>query len=355
MTWLLHRLQKLLGVRSGKVSQQANRKNNGAIAPHPISEATRVSLRPPDDEPLDTDRRLDATSEVLPGDTPVSPSFPPEVSDLITSTTPLVKPYAAPPDLDQLPKIHDLLPAVEPAESDLQSSSLANAEPVDVEPVDAEPPVDVEPVDASALPEPETVEPTAVAVDKQAVLFSFDIIEHKTNRAEQALPASSEEPESHSLEATSEVVTAFEIAEEVPTEAVSLSAELSDELSDESAAVADLEPLPYPWSITVPQKSSPSTTVAPEPISTPPSEAVPAVVSPSDQKPVKKGVVKLLFTLKEGNFHGYIAPDDGTKDILFHQKYINSEIFDSLERGAEVAAAVKYIEGKVYATRVDLL
>ena len=68
----------------------------------------------------------------------------------------------------------------------------------------------------------------------------------------------------------------------------------------------------------------------------------------------KNGVVKLLFTLKEGNFHGYIEPKDGTSDILFHQKYINEDIFDSLERGVEVVVSVQYKEGKAYATQIEL-
>ncbi|MEM6449212.1 MAG: cold shock domain-containing protein [Cyanobacteria bacterium P01_D01_bin.105] len=76
---------------------------------------------------------------------------------------------------------------------------------------------------------------------------------------------------------------------------------------------------------------------------------------PSKNYPVKIGTVKLLFMFKKGNFHGYIAPDDGSKDILFHQKYINADIFTKLERGAQVSAAVKYIEGKAYATHVELL
>ena len=69
----------------------------------------------------------------------------------------------------------------------------------------------------------------------------------------------------------------------------------------------------------------------------------------------KHGVVKLLFTMKEGNFHGYIEPEDGTSDILFHQKYINEDIFESLERGVEVVVSVKYMEGKAYATQVELI
>ena len=74
----------------------------------------------------------------------------------------------------------------------------------------------------------------------------------------------------------------------------------------------------------------------------------------SEAPSIKQGTVKLLFTMKKGNFHGYIAPDDGSKDILFHQKYINADIFSQLERGAQVSATVKYIEGKAYATHVDL-
>ena len=70
--------------------------------------------------------------------------------------------------------------------------------------------------------------------------------------------------------------------------------------------------------------------------------------------PTKHGTVKLLFTMKKGNFHGYITPDDGSKDILFHQKYINAEVFPRLERGTQVSATVKYIEGKAYATHVDI-
>lgn len=70
---------------------------------------------------------------------------------------------------------------------------------------------------------------------------------------------------------------------------------------------------------------------------------------------LKCGIVKLLFTQKQGNFHGYVAPDDGSPDILFHQKYINADVFERLERGARVSVAVKHIEGKAYATRVEVL
>lgn len=84
-------------------------------------------------------------------------------------------------------------------------------------------------------------------------------------------------------------------------------------------------------------------------------EIQPEVPVSAEETSVKHGVVKLLFTLKPGNFHGYIAPDDGTQDILFHQKYINADAFDQLSRGAKVVVTVKYLEGKAYAKQVDLL
>jgi cold shock CspA family protein len=77
--------------------------------------------------------------------------------------------------------------------------------------------------------------------------------------------------------------------------------------------------------------------------------------APGGGMPTKTGIVKLLFTLKKGNFHGYITPDDGTKDILFHQKYVNEDIFDDLERGTHVSVAIRHVEGKAYATHIALL
>ena len=96
-----------------------------------------------------------------------------------------------------------------------------------------------------------------------------------------------------------------------------------------------LEPL-NPWLTATPKTSQPSATTAVVKVET------------------KPGVVKLLFTIKPGNYHGYIAPDDGSKDILFHQKYINADIFDKIERGTLVTATVKQMEGKLYATHVGL-
>ena len=70
---------------------------------------------------------------------------------------------------------------------------------------------------------------------------------------------------------------------------------------------------------------------------------------------VKQGVIKLLFKLKKNNHHGYIAPDDGSKDIIFHQKYIGDEIFCQLERGMAVEVTAHVTEGKAYADHIRLL
>ena len=124
----------------------------------------------------------------------------------------------------------------------------------------------------------------------------------------------------------------------------------NDDLPQTAQNIASVEPESVNAEV-----SSPETTSQPEKLEDKSSEEKSSEESTSeDSRPVKKGTVKLLFTLKKGNFHGYIAPDDGSKDILFHQKYINADIFSDLERGAQVSATVKYIEGKAYATYVEL-
>lgn len=69
----------------------------------------------------------------------------------------------------------------------------------------------------------------------------------------------------------------------------------------------------------------------------------------------KRGVVKLLFKLKQNNHHGYIAPNDGSKDIIFHQKYVGHEIFHQLERGMAVEVTAHITAGKAYADHVRIL
>jgi len=121
--------------------------------------------------------------------------------------------------------------------------------------------------------------------------------------------------------------------------------------------------LPYPWALPDPQvpttaQTSLDESVQPskkgnEPNDDANEEGAQAEIN--TEVNTKDGIVKLLFTLKQGNFHGYIAPDDGTKDILFHEKYINADVFSQLERGTRVTAAIKHVEGKAYATRVEVL
>jgi cold shock CspA family protein len=162
----------------------------------------------------------------------------------------------------------------------------------------------------------------------------------------------------------------------------------ADELTYEpadSALLAKAETLPYPWSLPLPDSALQTPPIEPETTSldrTAPASSISENLSknPTSQRElqpltsfsstaesaeptesteaehtVRNGTVKLLFTLKEGNFHGYIAPDDGTQDILFHQKYINADVISDLDRGMKVSVSVKYVEGKAYATNVTLL
>lgn len=83
-----------------------------------------------------------------------------------------------------------------------------------------------------------------------------------------------------------------------------------------------------------------------------------APAQPTDQDPnsiTKQGKVKLLFKIKKNNHHGYIAPNDGSKDIIFHQKYIGNDIFAQLERGMEVEVTAHLTAGKAYADHIRIL
>lgn len=81
----------------------------------------------------------------------------------------------------------------------------------------------------------------------------------------------------------------------------------------------------------------------------------PRISSTQPKSITKQGFVKLLFKLKKNNFHGYITPKDGSKDIIFHQKYINDDVFGQLERGMEVEVTAHITEGKAYADHVRIL
>ncbi len=69
----------------------------------------------------------------------------------------------------------------------------------------------------------------------------------------------------------------------------------------------------------------------------------------------KEGIVKLLFKIKKNNHHGYITPNDGSKDIIFHQKYIGTQIFAQLERGMAVEVTAHLTAGKAYADHIRIL
>ncbi len=99
----------------------------------------------------------------------------------------------------------------------------------------------------------------------------------------------------------------------------------------------------------IPDKDHPITARTPQPISPP------RISSTQPTSITKQGFVKLLFKLKKNNFHGYITPKDGSKDIIFHQKYINDDVFCQLERGMEVEVTAHVTEGKAYADHVRIL
>lgn len=512
MNWLLYRLQRVLGAISGQrkgnrsgtasqinfssegyksqdgqlqegssdsatYSQSTGMSASGDSEPSPFIEASQepqalnnlTAVNPAIAEP-DTHRRLNASSAALPGVETAVPSFPTDVSELVPSSLPSTN---LPASDEQLPEIHDLLPA---AETDSQaiddlSDAICNDKAASVNTLSSEVPNDNVNVVSSGpktlLTEP-TVEPAppneeipefntasnlpASNVNElppQAVLFSFDIIESDSlvensatsvlnnesvsdqenvwisptsedlevaisiepsvdsvrleENSETSLPSDIEDIsiESSVIE-TDELIADNDVLDvaaaeydEVEDSGVSLeddqplealpdvaTSELNQhevDVNDVSSSSHDIESLPYPWSLAVPkQASNPTTDIAdktdaaltPRSVNrqdhesiAPDHDNIAASSSSVGSSPVmetsevisKNGVVKLLFTLKPGNFHGYIVPNDGTQDILFHQKYINSDVFDCLERGDQVVVSVKHIEGKAYATNVDLL
>lgn len=98
-----------------------------------------------------------------------------------------------------------------------------------------------------------------------------------------------------------------------------------------------------------PDSDPPSVARTPQPISPP------RISSIQPKSITKQGFIKLLFKIKKNNFHGYITPKDGSKDIIFHQKYINDDVFCQLERGMEVEVTAHITEGKAYADHVRIL
>lgn len=349
---------------------------------------------------FDSYMRLDATASTIPpsDDILAGSEFVP--SDRPSLTQPAIDNQSA----AQLPSIHDLLPAVE-QEIKTNSASLSEEKSsAESNPL---------PSDSFSL---ETDHSEETGSPEQALLFSFEIIESPADEEvgmatedsnspiAQNTTESDFEPDALALTVPTDNLNSEDnqtsiiedtqspdltqppkedIATEVSTttlkeEPVSSSPELSSPgLSSPELNELDKASLPYPWSITASNTElsskddaakSQTKDSSPEPSQSEPDETIerefaettsdsdpnaPTQPAPADY-PVKNGIVKLLFTMKEGNFHGYIEPNDGTSDILFHQKYINEDIFDSLERGVEVVVSVKYMEGKAYATQVDL-
>ena len=96
-------------------------------------------------------------------------------------------------------------------------------------------------------------------------------------------------------------------------------------------------------------------TETPRAVSAPSHSILKTNLAQDSQSITKQGVIKLLFKLKKSNCHGYITPHDGSKDIIFHQKYIGDEIFHHLERGMNVEVTAHMTEGKAYADYIRIL
>jgi len=330
----------------------------GAIVPPTQPELVPNDLSTPVETVVDTHQRLDIAPAALPGETITAPGFPTEVSDLISS------PEGAPIELkpvykdEQPPEIHDLLPAIEPDETDSELAEASTAQEVTdlpAAPPQAESDITVlEQQNMLHLPEDKPViEPAErVSAEEEITLFSFNITESQEPQLKEP-----QSKESHPIESHPEKV---ELAEKIgqPEHAPDSVAEKSKSLErsvQPSVQLQEISPQPStephgdeepvnPWLSAVPAKHRTAVTSS-IPVKT---------TSQLQTKEQKVGIVKLLFKIKQGNFHGYIAPHDGSKDILFHQKYINADIFDQIERGSEVTASIQYIEGKAYATHVSL-
>ncbi len=336
MSWLLHRLQKLLSPLSGRrrhahspvpfpgaaLADQKDRRDQSTAYSESETVSSSLGSTPPTrgaskseglSAEADAYRHKDTVAVYEPITVNLNTST--SASELIASGA--LNYLLEVPDTEQLPEIHDLLPAIEPeisaVEPDLPERDLAEpaAERAGEVPIGEKP---------EGLLE-ETAVDTVVEPPAQAILFSFDIVE-----AEDSTDLESESlPEDSSLEERT----------------------LADGVPDDSVEV------PETGQVGIVIEASPEADTAVEPVLA--SAAQPAEAIGNTKEPIKQGIVKLLFMLKQGNYHGYVVPDDGTKDILFHQKYINADIFDRLERGSRVVVAVKYIEGKAHATSVDLL
>lgn len=401
MTWLLHQFQRVLGALTGKRNQspvsqstqlgdevalrlQSSRDRADGDAPVAVrtqSAQLGVVLPPQSTAPLrqknssvlkdavdpvaaqpDTHQRLDAAPAALPGGTLAAPRFPTDVSELISSQSsqlPVLKDDDSdslpmtpvePPSQPELPDIHDLLPAVEPDEP--ESNRTAETQVAVDENAYLSTPSDLDRDSTSSSPHldaPVIESAQRVSVPDQATLFSFDIVEADTS------PESESQQASEAAPAPVPIVESLipdTLLDDLALDDPALGSSAAQEPATEKASTQEISESESsathnPWLTAVPSTAQKveDTTSTEDKTSTDKATVEPLV---------KNGVVKLLFKLKQGNFHGYIAPEDGSKDILFHQKYINADIFEHLERGTPVVATMKYMEGKAYATRVDL-
>ncbi len=447
MNWLLHRVQKALGILGGQRGSSRSSKSSQTPPTHTLAQRAAdaitaqnaetakndaIATPPANAEPSGSTphpyRKLDASAAALPIDEPAAPVFPAEVSVLLSNSAiqsaeqsaerslsenrspledhaPLSEPE--PPLNDHLPSIHDLLPAVEPnplfqdssaepTASDLLASPIAaktsepdsiesdsieadfaepSGESIDLEPaidLPNEPSVEVlaetgkttvaeaQPIQ-SELESQSEAEPVAPILSssespsselpvEQAVLFSFDIIESQPSSLEEAVLEPELQPADSALQISLDIEELSVVAEAVESSTHSPTETGSEPSTSAPSTLDKVDELPYLWGLPGSPESAQIERDQIENDHTSDNNQP----SDSDSALVKNGVVKLLFTLKEGNFHGYIAPDDGSKDILFHEKYINADIFERLDRGTQVVASIKYMEGKVYATEVHL-
>ncbi|MEO0645913.1 MAG: cold shock domain-containing protein, partial [Cyanobacteria bacterium J06650_10] len=277
-------------------------------------------------------------------------------------------PSVEPPVPEQLPEIHDLLPAIEPEESheSLASGSVESTEHLD-EGLPDNKQLDREPLSEQSVAQDAQAAFATDADNSSATLQEMadvpvvesarrvsnqaashqEVINQEVFELEVFEPEVFEPESSHQEMDATEGVTlfSFDIVEHSQTEVSESRVDTGDSVLEpvDSDAAADISSSKAaantpdgrnPW---LEAQQSKSSLMEPETLLT------------------KSGTVKLLFKLKPGNFHGYIAPEDGSKDILFHQKYINAEVFEDLERGQRVIVTAKQLEGKVYATHVDLL
>ncbi|MBE9063286.1 cold shock domain-containing protein [cf. Phormidesmis sp. LEGE 11477] len=370
-------------------------------------------------EDSDTHRKLDATAAAISAEEFASSTMPTAVSELMLSdsfTQPAagdVTWSSSPVETHgnyQPPSIHDLLPAIEPEEVasegldtqlDTQPETQPDPQPAeqatlfsfDIYESEEDAVEEVTEITKAEVAEAETeiddregievgIEAGIEADDQENVEIgkanssvAVDLLGEAgdpalTAEAEETLPLYSLlEPSDHDEEQNSEEPNYKE-----PSDQERVSEEQIDEVDREQLSVSEALPLP-------PLETEPTATPALEVASplapdletnktsdlknaeslNPWLTAVPATARESAQASSatelesKPGTVKLLFTIKPGNYHGYITPDDGSKDILFHQKYINADIFDKIERGTSVVATFKVMAGKAYATHIDLL